>query len=89
MRESPPDALEVAATVNPSGPAPGMLLLLREGAIRALFDPAAGLQAIERAFAAYSTGKADLPSVIQLNVPEEEAEIHIKAGHCTTPPSGR
>ena len=67
--------------MNPAGPAPGMLLLLREGAIRTLFDPRAGLDAIEAAFAAYSTGKADLPSVIQLNVPEEGAEIHIKAGH--------
>ena len=67
--------------MNPAGPAPGMLLLLREAAIRTLFEPRAGLEAIERAFAAYSTGQADLPSVIQLNVPEEEAEVHIKAGH--------
>jgi len=81
MRESRRDHARDHALVNPSGPAPGMLLLLRETAIRTLFDPRAGLEAIERAFAAYSTGKADLPSVIQLNVPEEEAEIHIKAGH--------
>ena len=67
--------------MNPAGPAPGRLLLLREEAIRTLFDPRAGLGAIEQAFAAYSTGRADLPSVIQLNVPEGEAEIHIKAGH--------
>lgn len=79
MRQSPGDP--ASPLVNPAGPAPGMLLLLREGAIRTLFDPRAGLEAIERAFAAYSTGRADLPSVIQLNVPEEEAEIHIKAGH--------
>jgi NADH dehydrogenase len=45
------------ALVNPSGPAPGMLLLLRETAIRTLFDPRAGLEAIERAFAAYSTAR--------------------------------
>jgi ornithine cyclodeaminase len=81
MRESARDPAPGDHQVNPAGPAPGMLLLLREGAIRTLFDPRAGLEAIEAAFAAYSTGKADLPSVIQLNVPEEEAEIHIKAGH--------
>src|SRR5262245_30468990 len=36
---------------------------------------------MEAAFAAYSTGRADLPGVIQLNVPEERGEIHVKAGH--------
>jgi ornithine cyclodeaminase len=57
------------------------VLLLREADIRTLFETRAGLQAIEAAFAAYSTGRADLPGVIQLNVPEEKGEIHIKAGH--------
>ncbi len=57
------------------------LLLLREAEIRRLLDPRAGLEAIEAAFAAYSTGRADLPAVIQLEVPERRGEIHIKAGH--------
>jgi ornithine cyclodeaminase len=56
-------------------------LLLREPEIRELLGDSAGLAAIEAAFAAYSTGRADLPGVIQLNVPEERGEIHIKAGH--------
>lgn len=59
----------------------GDLLLLREADIRALLDPAACLAAVEAAFAAYSTGKAELPAVIQLDVPEARGEIHVKAGH--------
>jgi ornithine cyclodeaminase len=36
---------------------------------------------MERAFAAYSTGQAELPSVIHLDVPENRGGIHVKAGH--------
>ncbi|HYV86479.1 MAG TPA: ornithine cyclodeaminase family protein [Patescibacteria group bacterium] len=57
------------------------VLLLREPDIRRLLDPRVCLSAIEAAFAAYSTGRADLPAVIQLNVPERQGEIHVKAGH--------
>jgi len=57
------------------------ILLLREAEIRELLDPRACLEAMEAALAAYSTGKAELPAVIQLDVPEERGEIHIKAGH--------
>ena len=57
------------------------ILILREPEIRALLDPAACILAMERAFAAYSTGQAELPSVIQLDVPEHKGEIHIKAGY--------
>ena len=57
------------------------VLLLREAEIRELLDPAACLAAVEAAFSSYSTGKAELPSVIQLDVPERRGEIHIKAGH--------
>lgn len=60
---------------------PNGVLVLREAEIRDLLDPRAALPAIEAAFAAYSTGKADLPAVIQLNIPERQAEVHIKAGH--------
>lgn len=60
---------------------PGDVLVLRETEIRALLDPRATLAAIEAAFAAYSTGKAELPAVIQLDVPERQGEIHVKAGH--------
>jgi ornithine cyclodeaminase len=57
------------------------VLILREPEIRALLDPAACIEAMERAFAAYSTGQAEMPVVIHLNVPENQGEIHIKAGH--------
>jgi len=57
------------------------LLILREADIRALLDPAACLEAVERAFTAYSTGQAQLPAVIALDVAENRGEIHMKAGH--------
>jgi ornithine cyclodeaminase len=57
------------------------ILLLREPEIRSLLDPEACIAAMERAFAAYSTGQAVLPSVIHLDVPERQGEIHIKAGY--------
>lgn len=60
---------------------PNGILVLREAEIRQHLDPRAALAAIEAAFAAYSTGRADLPAVIQLNIPERQAEVHIKAGH--------
>jgi len=57
------------------------ILILREPEIRSLLDPEACIAAMERAFAAYSTGKAELPSVIHLDVPDHKGEIHIKAGY--------
>jgi len=57
------------------------MLILRETEIRTLLDPAECLAAMERAFAAYSNGEAELPSVIHLDVPEHKGEIHVKAGY--------
>ena len=57
------------------------VLLLREREIRELLEPSACIQAMERAFSAYSSGQAELPAVIHLDVPEHRGEIHIKAGH--------
>src|SRR5712692_893994 len=62
------------------------VLILREPEIRSLLDPRACIAAMERAFAAYSTGQAQLPSVIHLDVPESDVsqdrgEIHVKAGY--------
>jgi len=57
------------------------ILVLREPEIRSLLDPGACIAAMERAFAAYSTGKAELPSVIHLDVTDHQGEIHIKAGY--------
>jgi len=57
------------------------VLILREPEIRALLDPKACVAAVEQAFTAYSTGQAQLPGVIHLDIPENNGEIHIKAGH--------
>src|SRR5437773_9053524 len=39
------------------------------------------IAAMERAFTAYSAGRAELPAVIHLEVPEHRGEIHVKTGH--------
>ena len=57
------------------------VVVLREGEIRKLLDPVAGIASMERAFAAYSSGQAELPSVIHLDVRENRGEIHVKAGY--------
>jgi ornithine cyclodeaminase len=60
---------------------PRQVLLLREAAIRELLDPRSCIEAVEEAFSAYATGRAELPSVIHLDVPDQRGEIHIKAGY--------
>lgn len=57
------------------------VLILREAEIRSALEMRACIDAMARAFAAYSSGGAELPGVIQLDVPEREGEIHIKAGY--------
>ena len=47
------------------------VLILREPEIRARLDARACIAAMEQAFAAYSTGKAQLPEVIHLDIPEK------------------
>lgn len=39
------------------------------------------IDACEHAFVAYSSGSAELPAVIHLDVPESKGEIHVKSGH--------
>jgi ornithine cyclodeaminase len=56
-------------------------LVLRQPEIREMLDMASCIDAIEAAFSSYSLGRAELPGVIHLNVPEHRGEIHIKAGH--------
>jgi len=56
-------------------------LILREPEIRFLLDPGACLQAVETAFSAYARGQAELPAVINLDVPEHRGEVHVKAGY--------
>jgi len=60
---------------------PRSVRILREADVRAALDMRACIDALEPAFAAYSTGGAELPAVIHLDVPEAEGEIHVKAGH--------
>ncbi|HEX7247002.1 MAG TPA: ornithine cyclodeaminase family protein, partial [Actinomycetota bacterium] len=59
----------------------GQVRILREDDVRASLDMRGCIEACERAFVAYSTGRAELPTVIHLDVPESKGEIHIKAGH--------
>ena len=55
--------------------------VLSERDVREALDMASCIDACERAFVAYSSGGAELPGVIHLDVPEAEGEIHVKAGH--------
>ncbi|MGH2591132.1 MAG: ornithine cyclodeaminase family protein, partial [Actinomycetota bacterium] len=59
----------------------GEVLVYAEPEVRAALDMPSLIEAVERAFVAYSTGRAELPSVIHLSVPEAGGEIHVKAGH--------
>ncbi|MFL5735912.1 MAG: ornithine cyclodeaminase family protein [Actinomycetota bacterium] len=58
-----------------------MVRILREADVRAALDMRSCIDAMEGAFTAYSSGGAELPAVIHLDVPEHGGEIHIKAGH--------
>ena len=55
--------------------------ILRADDVREALPMAACIEAVQAAFVAYSAGGAELPSVIHLDVPEAEGEIHVKAGH--------
>jgi ornithine cyclodeaminase len=57
------------------------LVVHDEREIRAALDMPSLIDAVERAFVAYSDGRAELPGVIHLDVPESGGEIHVKAGH--------
>jgi ornithine cyclodeaminase len=58
-----------------------MVRVLREADVRAALDMRSCIDAMDEAFTAYSSGAAELPAVIHLDVPEHGGEIHIKAGH--------
>jgi ornithine cyclodeaminase len=55
--------------------------ILRHDDVRTALPMAACIDAVEAAFVAYSTGGAQIPGVIHLDVPEAGGEIHVKAGH--------
>jgi ornithine cyclodeaminase/alanine dehydrogenase-like protein (mu-crystallin family) len=54
--------------------------ILREADVRAALDMTSCVEAVEAAFVAYSTGGAELPGVIHLDVPGSGGEVHVKAG---------
>jgi len=57
------------------------VLILREADVRASLDMPSLIDAVERAFVASSTGRAEVPGVIHLDLPESGGEVHVKAGH--------
>ena len=59
----------------------GDVRILRHDDVAAALDMTSCIDAVERALTAYSAGRAELPAVIQLDVPEHGGEFHIKAGH--------
>ena len=59
----------------------GSVRIIRHDDVAAALDMTSCIEAVERALTAYSAGRAELPAVIQLDVPEHGGEIHIKAGH--------
>ena len=61
--------------------------VLRADDVRAALPMAACIDAVEAAFVAYSSGRAELPGVIHLDVPEARGEIHVKAGHIRGAPA--
>ena len=72
--------------VDRPSPAPqaarmGRVRILRRDDVERALDMAACIDAVEAAFVAYSAGRAELPGVIHLDVPEARGEVHVKAGH--------
>jgi ornithine cyclodeaminase len=59
----------------------GGVRILHRADVESALDMASCIDACERALAAYSSGGAELPGVIHLDVPESRGEIHVKAGH--------
>ena len=59
----------------------GEVLILREAEVRASLDMASCIDAVSDAFAAYSSGRTELPAVIHLDIPEHGGEIHVKGGY--------
>lgn len=59
----------------------GSLLVLAEDEVRSCLDMRSCIDAVAEAFAAYAGGRAELPAVIHLDVPDHGGEIHVKAGY--------
>lgn len=59
----------------------GEPMIITRDQVREALDMPALIDAVQDAFAAYSSAAAELPSVIHLDIPEHGGEIHVKAGH--------
>ena len=59
----------------------GKVRILLEADVRSALSMTSCIEACREAFVAYSAGRAELPGVIHLEVPETRGEIHVKAGH--------
>lgn len=57
------------------------MYLISEAELRRAVTLADAIPAMEEAFVTYSEKRATVPPVVQLDVPENRGEIHIKAGH--------
>ena len=57
------------------------ITIFREKEIREVVNFPEAIASMEQAFASYSAGKAMVPPVVHLDVPENEGEIHIKAAY--------
>lgn len=55
--------------------------VLSEVEIRRLIGPADALAAVRAAFIAFAEGRATLPSVLGMEFPEQEGEVHIKGAY--------
>ena len=55
--------------------------LYLEPEIKKLVNLQAAIEAVESSFAAYSSGQAVLPGVINLDLPEFQGEVHVKAAY--------
>jgi len=56
------------------------LMILYEKEIRKAITQDEALKAIEQAFSDYAQGKAVVPGIISLNIPESKGEVHLKGG---------
>ncbi|MGQ9801340.1 MAG: ornithine cyclodeaminase family protein [Candidatus Saccharicenans sp.] len=55
--------------------------IYREPEIKELVNLSASIEAVESSFAAYSSGQAVLPGVINLDLPQFQGEVHVKAAY--------
>jgi len=57
------------------------ILYLLEPEIKELLSFEETISAVEKSFAAYNSGKAILPGVINLDIPENQGEVHVKGAY--------